>query len=203
MRALKFSDKEKADLFRTTIPKHTVSRIILVIQLAEIRAIEEQMESHGRDIGELGQSKDVSSFYYSAQDDCPGLFTLLEFGYNTKSPSVIDSYKVNMSYLLLVVDCTRIKCATIHTRTVFCPTHSCSFQCNETETITSFTGLPSSSADLSCAHCTPVFLFVRPYPNNVGLSLLTPNAKFEWPNTPWLSRLAVWCGFLTTYLPTS
>ena len=27
-----------------------------------------------------------------------------------------------MSYLLLVVDCTRIKCATIHTRTVFRPT---------------------------------------------------------------------------------
>ena len=33
------------------------------------------------------------------------------------------SYKVNMSYLLLVVDCTRIKCATIHTRTVFRPTN--------------------------------------------------------------------------------
>ena len=29
-----------------------------------------------------------------------------------------------MSYLLLVVDCTRIKCATIHTRTVFRPTQS-------------------------------------------------------------------------------
>ena len=43
---------------------------------------------------------------------------------NTKSlfVSVIDSYKTNMSYLLLVVDCTRIKCATIHTRTVFRPT---------------------------------------------------------------------------------
>ena len=27
-----------------------------------------------------------------------------------------------MSYLLLVVDCTRIKCATIHTRTLFRPT---------------------------------------------------------------------------------
>ena len=62
MRALKFSDKEKADLFQTTIPKHTVSRIISVIQLAEVRAIEDQMERHGRDIGELGQSKDVSSF---------------------------------------------------------------------------------------------------------------------------------------------
>ena len=47
MRALKFSDKEKVDLFRTTIPKHTVSRIISVIQLAEVRAIEEQMERHG------------------------------------------------------------------------------------------------------------------------------------------------------------
>ena len=45
------------------------------MQLAESKAIEEQMESHGRDIGELGQSKDVTSFYYSAQEDRHGFFT--------------------------------------------------------------------------------------------------------------------------------
>ena len=58
----------------------------------------------------------------------------------------------------------------------------------QTETITSFTGLPSSSADLSGAHRTPVFLSVRLYPNDVGL-LLTPNTKFDWPNTPCLGFL--------------
>ena len=51
LKALKFSDRQKADLFRTTIPKHTVSRIISVIQLVESMVIEEQMESHGKDVG--------------------------------------------------------------------------------------------------------------------------------------------------------
>ena len=64
-----------APTFRTTIPKHTVSRIISVIQLAESMVIEEQMESHGKDVGELGQSKDVSSFYYSTHEDRQGLFS--------------------------------------------------------------------------------------------------------------------------------
>ena len=108
---------------------------------------------------------------------------MLEFGYNTKSPSVIDSYKVNMSfYLSLVVvapgssvlPSIHKQYSVQHTPAVFN-----AMKLKQTETITSFTGIPSLSADLSCAHRTPVFLSVSPYPKDVGLSLLTPNAKFE------------------------
>ena len=66
--ALELSQAEKQMLFRDTIPKHALCRIMSVIQLAENKAMEIELEQYGKDIGEPGGSVDLRSYYYSARE---------------------------------------------------------------------------------------------------------------------------------------
>ena len=55
---LDMGQRQKSMLFLSTIPKHSLTRIISVIQVAEQAAKEQELESHGRAVGELGQKRD-------------------------------------------------------------------------------------------------------------------------------------------------
>ena len=66
--AMKLSESDKATSFRETVPKHSVVRIISVLQMAELAALERVNETHGKSVGELGQTEDAMCNYYSAVD---------------------------------------------------------------------------------------------------------------------------------------
>ena len=73
--SMKLSAKDKALLFSTTIPLHSVRRIITGLQLAERSVVEAANSRHGRDIGELGSQRDVLSCHYSPVNSAEAPFS--------------------------------------------------------------------------------------------------------------------------------
>ena len=89
------------------------------------------------------------------------------------------------------------------TNKVLLPTqHSCCFQCNEIGHIPSFTGVTSSSADLSCALHTPV-IQLGDLAKTCWLSLITkgkvrhlkhtPSISLRWRGPPSTPPINTWC----------
>ena len=77
---MKLTEKEKAALFRDTIPKQLVIRIISVIQMVEHAALERANEMHGKNVGELDHSADGSCHYHLVTDSkgAPFSYALLK-----------------------------------------------------------------------------------------------------------------------------
>ena len=67
--ALSFTAAEKLTLFQDTIPKQSVSRIISVLQMAETDALQHEMETHGKAIGECAVPSDTSCYFYSRREE--------------------------------------------------------------------------------------------------------------------------------------
>ena len=57
------------------MPKQSVIRVISVIQMAEQAVTDNEMEEHGRLIGELGNKKEASTFFYSAHEEGYAIFS--------------------------------------------------------------------------------------------------------------------------------
>jgi hypothetical protein len=73
--ALTFSAHQKLTVLRDTVPVQSVSRIISVIQMAEVAAVENAFVAHGQAVGELSHPVDPSCFFYSRSTDDQALFS--------------------------------------------------------------------------------------------------------------------------------
>ena len=67
--ALNFTPRDKLILFRNTIPKQSVARIISVLQMAETAATEAKYMDHGSNLGELDNQANPSCYFYSDQEE--------------------------------------------------------------------------------------------------------------------------------------
>ena len=67
--ALNFTSRDKLILFRDTIPKQSVARIISVLQMTETAATEAKYLDHGSTVGELDHEADLYCYFYSDQEE--------------------------------------------------------------------------------------------------------------------------------------